>query len=114
MNPVENFILKHKGAQQELLAFLHDHLKRAGLKPKLAYGIPMFYGKKWICYLKPNKDQSLDLSFTRAHQFEDPTGLLERRGRRQISSIVLRDLETIPLEAIDQILEAALALDAKS
>lgn len=114
MNPVEEYILKQKGAQQELLAFLHTHLVGKGLKAKIAYGLPFYYGKKWICYLKTNKDLSLDLSFTRAHQFEDPSGLLESRERRQIKSLVLKDLESLPYEAIDLCLEAAIALDEKS
>lgn len=114
MNPVEEYILKQKGAHQELLAFLHSHFVQKGLQAKIAYGLPFYYGKKWVCYMKPNKDLSLDLSFTRANQFEDLSGLLETRERRQIKSLVLHDLESLPFEAIEACLAAAMELDKKS
>lgn len=113
MNPAEDYILNFKGAQAALMAFLHHHFEKKGLQPKIAYSLPFYYGKKWVCYLKPNKDESLDLSFTRANQFKDPTGLLQARERRQISSLVLWPEADVPLEAIDAILEEALKLDQK-
>lgn len=113
MNPAEGYILKFQGAQKELLAFLHQHFLNKGLQARLSYGLPFYYGRKWICYLKPNKDGSLDLSFTRANQFKDPTGLLQARERRQISSLILWPEADVPLEAIDAILEEALKLDQK-
>jgi len=84
---------------------------KRNLQARIAYGLPFYYGKKWVCYLKTNKDGSLDLSFTRANQFKDPSGMLESRGRRQISSLCLWPEEDLPLEAIDSIIEAALYLD---
>lgn len=111
MNPAEEYILNYKGPQQELMAFLHQHFLNRGLQARLSYGLPFYYGQKWLCYLKPNKDGSLDLSFTRANQFEDPSGLLESRGRRQISSLCLWPEQDLPLEAIDSIIDAALYLD---
>lgn len=114
MNPVEEFILKQKGAHQELLAFLHPYFLQKGLHARMAYGLPFYYGKKWICYLKPNKNGTVDLSFTRANLFEDPSGLLESRDRRQIKSLVLHDLESLPYQAIEDCLAAALAVDKTS
>lgn len=111
MNPVEEYILNNKGPQKELLEFLHQHLVKRNLQARIAYGLPFYYGKRWVCYLKTNKDGSLDLSFTRANQFEDPTGLLDSRGRRQISSLCLWPDQDLPMEAIDTILDAALELD---
>ena len=111
MNPAEEYILKFQGAQKELLAFLHQYFRDKGLRPQLSYGLPFYYGNRWICYLKSNKDGSLDLSFTRANQFEDPTGLLEDRDRRQIKSLVLWPDQDLPMDAIEQIVEAAIALD---
>lgn len=113
MNPAEEYILNFKGAQKELLAFLHHYFVAEGLRAQLSYGLPFYYGKRWICYLKSNKNGSLDLSFTRANQFEDPTGLLEDRDRRQIKSLVLWPNQDLPMEAIEQILAAAISLDSK-
>lgn len=112
MKPVEEFILKCPGSQAEILGFLHQHFEGKGLSSKIAYHIPFYYGNKWVCYLNPLKDQhSVELCFTRAHQFSDPTGLLKSRQRKQIKGLILRSLETIPLQEIDQILELALKLD---
>jgi len=114
LNPVEEFILKQKGAQQELLAFLHPYLIEKGLRSRISYGLPFYYGHKWVCYLKPNKDGSLDFSFPRASEFADPTGLLEIRERKQIKSLLLHDLESLPFEAIEQIITRAIELDQSS
>ncbi len=114
MNPAEEYILNFKGPQSEILAYLHQYFLKKGLEARISYGLPFYYGKRWVCYLKPNKDDSLDLSFTRANQFKDPTGLLQSRERRQISSIQLFSGNDIPIEAIDQIVAAALELDAKN
>ena len=112
MKAVEEYILKRPVIQQELLGFLHQHFESLGLHSKLSYGIPFYYGKKWICYMNPLKDQkSIELCFPRAHQFADPTGLLQIRGRKQIKGIYLDGEADIPLEEIQKILEAALILD---
>lgn len=104
--------MKCPAAQQELLGFLHHYFERQGLRSKIAYRIPFYYGKKWICYLNPQKDgQSLELCFPRAHQFKDPTGLLQARGRKQIKGLLLKASEDIPLDAIQEILDQAQNLD---
>ncbi len=112
MKAVEEFILNYPGPQKEVLGFLHQHFEAAGLKAKIAYGLPFYDGRKWICYLHPLKNSSqTELCFTRAHQFEDPSGLLKARNRKQIKGLIIEDLESIPLEEINRILEAAIALD---
>jgi hypothetical protein len=111
MNPVDEYIATYLGPQKELLGFFHAYFKSLDLKPKIAYGLPFYYGKRWVCYLKPNTDGSLDVSYTRANQFKDPSGVLEDRGRRQIKSIVVHSLEDIPLAAIASISRAAIKLD---
>ncbi len=94
------------------MAFLHQHFEGLGLSSKLSYQLPFYYGRKWICYLHPiKKEAKIELCFTRAHQFEDPSGLLEGRGRKQIKGLYLESLETIPLAAIDEIIAAALKVD---
>jgi hypothetical protein len=113
MNPVEKYILNQQGAERAILDYCHHFFTRAGLQPKLSYGLPFYYGVKWVCYCHPLKAGGVELCFTRAAEFTDPTGLLKLQKRKSIAGIIFKRLEDIPEKALLQILEAALAVDTQ-
>jgi hypothetical protein len=108
---VEDYILSRKEPVRSLLEYLHRLLLDYQLQPKIAYGIPMYYGHKWVCYLNPLKDDQLELAFPRAKEFTDPSGLLDFRDRKMVAGLILDPVEDLPIAAVKDILEAALALD---
>lgn len=114
MRPIEDFIQKRPSEQRALFGFLHEQFEKAGLSGRLSYGIPFYHGRKWVCYLNPSHDLGLELAFTRADEFDDPTGLLKARNRKRIKGLMLRPDEDIPWEAIQSILAKAIDLDKKS
>ena len=109
---VEEFILAYQGEQREILHYLHDLLtSHLNLTPKIRYKVPFYYGKSWICYVNPTKEGDIELAFTRGSELSNEHGLLESKGRKQVASIELHDLETAPLHEIETILHEAILLD---
>ena len=113
MNPVVNYIENCDSYLQEIMFTLHDvFVNDFGLTPKIKFRIPFYYGKTWVVYLHPLKKGGMELCYTRATLFEDPTGLLEFKGRKQIAGITITKLSEMPMEAIFAITKVALELDA--
>ncbi len=82
-----------------------------GLSPKLSYGIPFYYGQRWVCYTNNKPKAGMELCFTRGFEFEDPTGLLQAHGRKMIKGVTFKTLEEIDEPALLAILETAIRLD---
>lgn len=115
MNAVESFILNQAKENRELLLYFHNLLvSKYQLIPSIKYAIPFYSKNRWICYLNPLKSGGIELAFTRAREFPTSFPILEARGRKQIQGLVLKPNDTIPLEIIEKIVEAALALDSIS
>jgi len=113
LSPVEDYIYKSQSPAKEIMDFLHGHFLRKGLSAKISYGIPFYSDKKWICYCNPQKSGGIELCFTEADKFEDPTGLLQIRDRKRMKGIYLKSLDELPLDALDQIMAVALSFDRK-
>lgn len=111
MHPVSEYIHKLPSPEREIADYLHQLFIGLDLKPKLGFGLPFYYGKKWICYIHPLKTGGVELCFMRAHQFEDPTGLLQIKQRKQIKGITIMTLDEIDERALLKILDAAMVLD---
>ncbi|MCI5056828.1 MAG: DUF1801 domain-containing protein [Flavobacteriales bacterium] len=112
LNPVASFILKHQNPQKEIMLFLHDYfLSKEGVTTRISYKIPFYYGNKWLCYLNPLKNGSVDLCFCRGYKLSNKEELLNMKGRKYISSLNLTDFESIPFEGIASIFEEAMMLD---
>ena len=112
MSPVEDFIYQMEGQQREVLLYLHHILKNElNLQDKIRYKVPFYYGKSWICYLNPTKDNKIDLSFIYGNQLSNEQGLLESRGRKQVCSITFDAVKNIPTQLIYDILQEAILLD---
>lgn len=114
MNEVENYIMKHNGMQKDLLMYFHLLLwEDYGLKPKIAYGIPMYYAHKWVVYLNADKKKGVEVAFPRGHLLNDKYQLLESKGRKMVKSIEFFNIEEIPEEEIKSTLEEAIKIDNK-
>ena len=111
--PVQAYIWEQEGRLKERLQLLHDWLmEQRGMEAKIRYRIPFYYQKSWICYLNPVKPDKVELAFLRANEFTDPTGLLDLRDRKQVAGIILEGPASWPLEAMQEVLEVAIQLDA--
>lgn len=77
MNPVEDFIDSLTGKQRDIILHLHLWLLQfEGVNAKISFGIPMYYRKKWICYLNPLKNGGVEFVFSRGNGLQDTSGLL--------------------------------------
>ena len=78
---------------------------------RLTYGIPFYYGKKWICYLNITKQQELEFAFTYGYLLKNEEGLLKSNGRKQVASVKFKEHEELPFEILDSLMLEALKLD---
>lgn len=112
MADVEDFIYQYEGELQALLLHLHEWLTmELGLRAKIRYRVPFYYGNSWICYLNPTKQNTIHFSLIRGNELSNSNGLLESKGRKQISSIELVNRQTIPHDALEEVMQEAILLD---
>ena len=112
MYEVEEYITDFDGRQRDLLQFMYEFLmEQPGMRCKISYKMPFFIRKQQVCYLHAIKDGSVEIAFPRGHQLSNDQGLLESRGRKYIKGIRLEKLDSIPLEALHQVIQEAILLD---
>ena len=109
---MEAFFENYKGATYALLQRLHAIITSLpGVEGRLTYNTPFYYRNTWICYLAPAKDGSVELGFTRGSELSNEQGLLDARGRKQVSGVVFRHVSEIPEETLLEVLQEALLVD---
>jgi len=59
----EDFIYQQEGSRREVMLYLHQLFLDMNLVAKIRYRVPFYYGKSWICYLNPQKKESIELAF---------------------------------------------------
>ena len=112
MSEVENLIYQTEGHQREIMLFFHRLLlNEYMLTDKITFSNPCYYKHSWICYLKPLKTGQVELAFLRGNELSDSEGILDSKGRKQLRSIYIADLNQIPLEPIRQTINEAIHLD---
>ena len=112
MSAVTDKIYEFEGKQQEIMLYFHDlFVNRLNLSAKLRYKLPFYYGKSWICYLNPTKTGGVELAFTRGNELSNSQGLLDHKGRKQVSSIELQQVKDINQEALLEVIHEAILLD---
>lgn len=112
MTEAENFFYNYQGKQQLLMLKLHHLLtEECNLVAKMRYQLPFYYGKTWICYLQPKKDETVELAFVRGNELFNQNGLLNHFGRKQVSSVLLTPTTQIPWSEVEQTIHEAILLD---
>lgn len=98
--------------EQEICLLLHDHfMSFPAIKSKLRYRIPFYYQYSWICYLNPQKKGGVELVFIRGKDMSNVQGVLERKGRKQVAGLLIKDNKSVNLELISELFAEALIID---
>jgi|SRR5690554_2578668 len=112
MTEVEDFIYNYEGSQREIMLYIHKQLSdELNLTDKIRFKIPFYYGKSWICYLSPTKNNSIEFAFVRGNELSNAQGLLDSKGRKQVWSIELTNKSDIPIKELNEIIQEAILLD---
>ena len=112
MNTVESFIYQFDDSQREIMLFFHQMLTgEYSMVPKITFKNPCYYKKSWICYLKPLKNEKIELAFMRGNELSNSQGLLKSNGRKQLRSLVFSTVEEIPVALVKEIFHEAILLD---
>ncbi len=111
MSPVEAFIIDLEGNQKEIMMYMHSFLEGLGLQSKIRYRIPFYFGKSWVCYLNPKKNDEVELAMLRGNEMSNAQGILHFNGRSQVAGVKLSNVRDIPYELIGEMLQEAILLD---
>ncbi|MCG8574428.1 MAG: DUF1801 domain-containing protein [Flavobacteriales bacterium] len=112
MTEVENLIYQFDKTQREIMLFFHKMLTTDYLlTDKITFKNPCYYKNSWICYLKPIKNEKVELAFMRGNELSNSQGVLKSNGRKQLMSIEISTLKEIELDIIKEILNEAIYLD---
>ena len=112
MKKAEDFIYSQPEKVQKLMEFFHQMLcEEFGLTSKLSFGNPAYYRKSWICYFKPIKDSAFELAFFRGNELSNEQGILEAKGRKQLRSIIIKELDEELIAALKVVFFEAIDLD---
>lgn len=112
MTEVENLIYQYEAPQREIMLHFHNLLTNDyNLISKITFKNPCYYGKSWICYLKPTKQNMVELAFFRGNELSNSQGLLKSKGRKQLLSIDIDNLANVPHKILNEIFHEALILD---
>ncbi len=112
MTEVENLIYQFDNPQREIMLFFHHMLtKEYALTGKITFKNPCYYNKSWICYLKPLKNEKIELAFMRGNELSNNQGILKSSVRKQLRSIEFSTLKEIPVDTIKEVFHEAILLD---
>jgi hypothetical protein len=112
MNEVEDYIYGFEGDTLEVMKYLHDlMMDQPGIQCKMAFKLPVYYRSSWICYMNPLKKGGIEFVFTRGKELSNSQGILEARGRKEVSGIRLQSTDDIPLESLTGVIQEAILLD---
>ena len=115
MNDIEAYLSDLESPQQEMIDYLHQLITSyPEVTAKIRYKIPFYYRRSWICYLNPTKDKGVELAFTRGNELSNEQGLLDARGRKQVSGVVFYQLKDIPEAVLYEVLQEAFLLDEEA
>jgi hypothetical protein len=109
---VDFFFEKYSGKQKQVMLYLHRLISNLPqVTSKIAYGIPFYYRKSWLCYINPRKQGAVELCFTRGNELSNEQGILMANKRKQIRGITFSAVSDIPERGLLEILNEALLLD---
>lgn len=112
MHTPEEYISRQPEPEHNILLALHHFiLTYDHLVSKTSYGLPFYYGNRWICYIAIMKTGGVELAFTRACELHSLQHLLDFRGRKLVGSMYFTSTDNIRWEEIDQVLSSAIHLD---
>lgn len=112
MTDVENFIEEQTERRKEILMYLHQFITTyPNVVAKIRYRVPFYYQRSWICYLNPIKKDGIELAFLRGNELSNEQGILNSKGRKQVSGIEIFDVKEINEEILNEILQEAFILD---
>ena len=113
MNPVENYIYKQNAERREVFIFFHELLTHQfQLIPHIKWSVPMYKGKAWVIYLNPDKKSNgVHVCFLRGNELSNKNNILNAKGRKLVSSILVETIDTIPYKLLLECIEEAVELD---
>ncbi len=78
---------------------------------KMRFKIPFYDYKSWVCYLNPVKNNKVELCFIWGKKLSNVQGILEDRNRKQVSGVIIDNINEININSIMEIFSEALVLD---
>lgn len=113
MSDPEVYIQLLPPQERRIMEVLYEELMlQPGVTCKMRYKIPFFYRNSWVCYMNPQRACGVELVFLHGKELADPSGILDDKGRKMVSGVVLKNAVNIWTEPMTELLQEALLLDA--
>ena len=77
------------------------------LTRRMRYRIPFYDDDKWICYLNPQKQNTLELCFLNGQQIKQSYPMIDLRGRKTVGGLIIDPFSDIPIDLISEIIDFA-------
>lgn len=87
------------------------------VREKLSYGVPYFYLRSRVCFLWPasaplaGKYEGVMLGFCKGHLLSNEQGLLDMGARKEVATVIFKNVKGIQLETVREILLEAAMVD---
>jgi hypothetical protein len=112
LRPIDSYFLQHDEPVRSCLQFLREHILKHDVNVSEAwkYRMPVYcYNQKMFCYLWTHKKYHQPyIGFVEGKQLNHKDLIIEKRARMKI--LLLDPNKDLPLETINNILRAAIAL----
>lgn len=109
---VEDFMYQYECNQKEILDYFHHLLtEELGLTCKMRWKLPFYFLNSWIVYLNPTKENTVEIAYVRGNELSNANGLMDFKGRKQIMTIEIKTLKSMPIDGILDNLQEALMID---
>jgi hypothetical protein len=109
------FFEQQTGKRASIYHLLHQWFTEdLDLQSKMRYKIPFYFGKSWICYVNPIKGDGVELAFLKGRQLSEKHAVLDRRERKMVAGIYIYDIDEVPWDELEAVMEDALVLDEKA
>lgn len=111
----DNFLAQCSERQAAVVEHLHELLSAfPNIQCKVRYRVPFYYQKSWICYLNRVKHDAIEMCFLRGCDLSNAQGLLDAKGRKQVSGITFASVADIDEVLVLEVFAEALLLDEGS
>ena len=110
---VEEYIYNLENENQKMLmTFFHRMFKNLpNVTPKIAFKIPFYYQKTWVCYLSPIKPDAVEVCFLRGNELSNEQGILEAKKRVMVMGVTFNKIDKEKARAVEEIFLEALELE---
>ncbi len=109
-----DFLEKISPLQSSMIAYLNGlMLTEEGTSRKIRFKVPFYDYNSWFCYLNPVGKDKIELCFLKGQKMKESFSILQLRGRKMVSGLILDVNMDIPKDLIVDMIKEAIHLNMR-